>query len=136
MTRFFVGFAVVIALEAVAGAQGVNPNNLAIQSFDPDDAVAPSSYVEGPGIKIGEGTSFIPCLVSKRATYRTSSTRQAIRKARVCCVCSRKLEPARCPTLVFSKRPTRPVKRTRAAFNTALTFACRTTCSTPEIKPS
>lgn len=60
MTRFFVGFAVVVALEATAGAQAVNPNNLSIGAFDPDDAIAPNSVVEGHGVKIGEGTVLHP----------------------------------------------------------------------------
>ncbi|CAN5188087.1 hypothetical protein BH11MYX1_BH11MYX1_36780 [soil metagenome] len=59
MTRFFVGFILVVALQAPAGAQGVNPN-LTIGSFDPDDAIAPNSIVEGHGVKIGEGTVLHP----------------------------------------------------------------------------
>ena len=59
MTRFFVASAVLIALEASAAAQA-NPNALAISSFDPASAVAPISAVEGPGVKIGEGTVLRP----------------------------------------------------------------------------
>jgi hypothetical protein len=60
MTRFFVGVVVVALLETVAGADGTDPNSISIASFDPDNAVAPISTVEGPGIKIGEGTVLHP----------------------------------------------------------------------------
>jgi hypothetical protein len=38
----------------------INPNDISISSFNPEDAVAPSSTIEGPGIKIGEGTVLRP----------------------------------------------------------------------------
>ncbi|HEX4454007.1 MAG TPA: hypothetical protein VH143_24255, partial [Kofleriaceae bacterium] len=44
-----------VALEAAAFADDVP-----ISAFDPDNAVAPISTVEGPGIKIGEGTVLHP----------------------------------------------------------------------------
>lgn len=61
MTRLFAPSVIaVLALEATAGAQGVNPNDISISSFNPEDAVAPVSAVEGPGVKIGEGTVLRP----------------------------------------------------------------------------
>ena len=60
MIRFF-AFAVLCSLIATARAD-VSPNDISISSFNPDDAVAPSSSVEGPGIKIGEGTVLRPVL--------------------------------------------------------------------------
>jgi len=62
MTRYFVGIALVLAATAAANAQGVDPNNLSVAAFDPDNATAPSSALEGPGIKIGEGTVLRPVL--------------------------------------------------------------------------
>lgn len=56
MTRFLVASAVLFALEASSAAQG----NIAVATFDPANAVAPISTVEGPGIKIGEGTVIHP----------------------------------------------------------------------------
>lgn len=60
MTRFFLSFAVLTAVVAEASAQGVSPSNAVIDSFDPDNATAPISAVEGPGIKVGEGTVLHP----------------------------------------------------------------------------
>jgi len=65
MTRFFVSVVVVALFETAAGAQGVpvdDPNSITIASFDPDNAVAPVSAVEGPGVKIGEGTVLRPVI--------------------------------------------------------------------------
>ncbi len=59
MTRLFASLALLLALEAVAVAD-ISPNDLSIASFDPEDMVAPVSTVEGPGIKIGEGTTLYP----------------------------------------------------------------------------
>ena len=60
MTRLLAAFAVAFALEATAGAQGLNPNNVSISNFNPEDSVAPMSSVEGPGVKVGEGTVLHP----------------------------------------------------------------------------
>jgi hypothetical protein len=46
-------------MEAVSAAD-ITPNGISITSFDPEDAVAPVSTVEGPGIKIGERTVIHP----------------------------------------------------------------------------
>ena len=47
------------AQEVISTAPGT-AGNLAIASFDPENAVAPISLVEGPGVKIGEGTVLHP----------------------------------------------------------------------------
>lgn len=66
MTRFLVSFAAVTAFSAVAHAQvaenGPNLNTVSASSFDPDNAVAPVSIVEGRGVKIGEGSVLRPVL--------------------------------------------------------------------------
>jgi len=54
MTRLYASLGLLLALEAVATA------DVPISSFDPDDAVTPITSVEGPGIKIGEGTVLHP----------------------------------------------------------------------------
>ncbi len=59
MSRLFLSLAVLVAWEAAAAAD-VTPNGISITSFDPDDAVAPASTVEGRGIKIGENTVLHP----------------------------------------------------------------------------
>ena len=48
----------ILLCSAVAHAEG--PSELTIAQFDPSQAVAPISVVEGPGIKIGEGTVLHP----------------------------------------------------------------------------
>lgn len=48
-----------LLLGSPARAQ-VSPNDITIASFDPENAVAPVSTVEGPGIKVGEGTVLYP----------------------------------------------------------------------------
>ena len=61
MTRLIAAFAVVLALEAIAGAQA--PSSAfepTVGSFDPDQAVAPVTSIEGPGVKVGEGTVLHP----------------------------------------------------------------------------
>ena len=58
MTRLYVSLGLLIALEAVAFAD-TQPDS-AVGQFDPEDAVAPITTVEGPGIKIGEGTVLHP----------------------------------------------------------------------------
>lgn len=45
----------------VSGARAdVGPNDISISSFNPEDAVSPTSELEGPGIKVGEGTVLRP----------------------------------------------------------------------------
>jgi hypothetical protein len=53
MIRLHVSLGVLLAAAAPAGAQSV-------AAFDPSDAVAPISVVEGPGVKVGEGTVLHP----------------------------------------------------------------------------
>lgn len=53
MNRLPVSLGVLLATTAPASAQ-------AVASFDPSDAVAPISVVEGPGVKVGEGTVLHP----------------------------------------------------------------------------
>ena len=60
MIRFLAGFATVVALGATAAAQPANQNEISIATFNPSDAVAPISTVEGNGVKIGEGTVLHP----------------------------------------------------------------------------
>lgn len=50
-----------VALARPASAQEAH-QDIAIQSFDPDQATLPISGVEGPGVKIGEGTVVHPVL--------------------------------------------------------------------------
>jgi len=63
MTRLFsgltIGFGVVLTLATEASADP-SPNDISISTFNPEDAVAPASSVEGPGIQIGEGTVLHP----------------------------------------------------------------------------
>jgi hypothetical protein len=59
MTRLYASLGLLVALEAVAYAD-FTPTDSSIAQFDPDDAVAPITAVEGPGIKIGEGTVLHP----------------------------------------------------------------------------
>ena len=67
MIRLIAVTAVVLSLEAIAGAQGTPSggsvdayNPVSIGSFDPDQSVAPMSVIEGPGVKVGEGTVLHP----------------------------------------------------------------------------
>ncbi|HWO27135.1 MAG TPA: hypothetical protein VNO30_50745 [Kofleriaceae bacterium] len=53
MTRLHVTLGALLAMAGSASAQ-------AVATFDPSDAVAPVSVVEGPGVKIGEGTVLHP----------------------------------------------------------------------------
>lgn len=59
MNRIFASLALVVAGEAVSYAD-ISPNDISISTFDPENAVAPESSIEGPGIKIGEGTVLHP----------------------------------------------------------------------------
>jgi hypothetical protein len=52
-----------LALASTASAQDAadwSANNAAVATFDPEASVAPVSVVEGPGIKVGEGTVLHP----------------------------------------------------------------------------
>jgi opacity protein-like surface antigen len=61
MTRVFANAAAAgILLWVTSVSADINPNDISISSFNPEDAVAPSSTIEGPGIKIGEGTVLRP----------------------------------------------------------------------------
>jgi hypothetical protein len=60
MTRLLATAGVLASLEAVAFAQGAPGSDISIYAFDPDQATAPISTVEGPGVKIGEGTVLRP----------------------------------------------------------------------------
>jgi len=53
MNRLYATLGVLLATTGTAAAQ-------AVASFDPSDAVAPISVVEGPGVKVGEGTVLHP----------------------------------------------------------------------------
>lgn len=59
MTRQFVTLGLLLLLEATAMAQSPT---LSISSFDPEAATSPISQVEGPGVKIGEGTTLHPVI--------------------------------------------------------------------------
>jgi hypothetical protein len=59
MTRLFASLGILLALEAVAFAD-FTPTDSPVAQFDPDDAVAPITAVEGPGVKVGEGTVLHP----------------------------------------------------------------------------
>lgn len=58
MSRLILALGVLFALESIALAQ--SPDDVSIIEFDPGYAVRPTSAVEGPGIKIGEGTVLRP----------------------------------------------------------------------------
>ncbi len=65
MTRILVSLSLLIALTGVVAAQGSASSvgtDLSIGSFDPESATAPVGGVEGPGIKIGEGTVIHPVI--------------------------------------------------------------------------
>jgi hypothetical protein len=53
MKRLLLAIGVIVAVQATASAQNIG-------QFDPEDAVAPVSIVEGPGVKVGEGTVLHP----------------------------------------------------------------------------
>jgi len=59
MTRSFASLALLLTLRAVAWAD-ISPNDISISSMDPEEAVSPIRTVEGPGVKIGEGTVIHP----------------------------------------------------------------------------
>jgi hypothetical protein len=58
MIRFFTALGVL--LTATAAYADVNPNDISIGTFNPEDAIAPVSAVEGAGLKVGEGTVLRP----------------------------------------------------------------------------
>jgi len=59
MMRFFAPLALLLAFEASSAAD-ITPNGVSITSFDPENAVAPVSTVEGPGVKVGENAAIYP----------------------------------------------------------------------------
>jgi hypothetical protein len=59
MTRLLASLGVVLSMVSTASADP-SPNDISITSFNPEEAVAPASTVEGPGIKVGEGTVLHP----------------------------------------------------------------------------
>lgn len=61
MTRLLAGVALLVAQTSIAVAD-ISPNDISISAFNPEDAVAPVSTVEGPGVKVGEGTVLRPVL--------------------------------------------------------------------------
>ena len=56
----FVALLATVTITARAYAQSSTADELLNSTFDPDNAVAPISYVEGPGWKVGEGTTLHP----------------------------------------------------------------------------
>lgn len=87
MNRVFSIVGILVGLASVAHAQatsneGINPYDLSIAEFNPEAAVAPTSIVEGPGIKIGEGTVLHPVLgaetgVISNVFYANTQTQSA-----------------------------------------------------------
>lgn len=78
-TRSSIAVVVLGLLGSTAYAE-VSPNDISIQSFNPEDAVAPTSTVEGPGIKVGEGTVLHPVVgletgVVSNVFYEETDTR-------------------------------------------------------------
>lgn len=59
MTRLFVCTSCVLLLASAARAE-ITPNEIRLSSFNPSDPVAPTSTVEGAGVKVGEGTVLRP----------------------------------------------------------------------------
>jgi hypothetical protein len=59
MTRLLASVAILMTVAVTAHAQ-VDPQDMSISAFNPEDAVSPISMVEGPGVKIGEGTVLRP----------------------------------------------------------------------------
>jgi hypothetical protein len=80
MTRQFVtALGLLLALEATAAAQSPS---LSINSFDPENGVAPIEMVEGRGIKVGESTTIYPVFgiqtgVLENVFYEESNTNAA-----------------------------------------------------------
>jgi hypothetical protein len=62
MTRLFAALGLLLLLDASAFAQATSGPNLSVSSFDPEVQTSPSEMVEGPGIKIGEGTTLHPVI--------------------------------------------------------------------------
>lgn len=60
MTRILLSVLGVLVGSATAAFAQASPSEITIASFDPSNAVAPISAVEGPGVKIGEGTVLRP----------------------------------------------------------------------------
>ena len=59
MTRLFVCASCVLLSVSTARAE-ITPNEILLSSFNPSDPVAPTSTVEGAGVKVGEGTVLRP----------------------------------------------------------------------------
>lgn len=59
MTRILLSMGLLLSSVTVAFAQA-SPSDITIASFDPSNSVSPISAVEGPGVKIGEGTVLRP----------------------------------------------------------------------------
>jgi hypothetical protein len=59
MRRIFASLALLLAAETIASAD-ITPNGVSITSFDPDDAVAPVTTVEGRGVKVGDNLVLHP----------------------------------------------------------------------------
>ncbi|MBA3394641.1 MAG: outer membrane beta-barrel protein [Deltaproteobacteria bacterium] len=59
MIRLLASFGLVLSLVATASAQ-ITPGDISITAFNPGDATAPASTIEGRGIKVGEGTVLRP----------------------------------------------------------------------------
>ncbi len=57
--RFGASFGLVLSLVSTASAQ-ISPTDVSITTFNPGDATAPVSTIEGRGIKVGEGTVLRP----------------------------------------------------------------------------
>jgi hypothetical protein len=60
MIRLFVGSLSAALMVSTAAADPVSGSDISIDQFNPEDAVAPVSSVEGPGVKVGEGTVLRP----------------------------------------------------------------------------
>jgi hypothetical protein len=60
MIRLLVGSLSVSLMVSTAAADPVSGSDISIDQFNPEDAVAPVSSVEGPGVKVGEGTVLRP----------------------------------------------------------------------------
>ena len=82
MTRVFAAAGLLLTLTTPAFADGDGVTEAVIQTFDPENAVAPVSVVEGAGIKVGEGTILRPVFgvetgFVSNVFYEESNTRPA-----------------------------------------------------------
>ncbi|HLL25863.1 MAG TPA: hypothetical protein VK427_27180 [Kofleriaceae bacterium] len=62
MIRLLASSGVVLSMVSMAtfASADPSPNDISIAAFNPEDAVAPMSTIEGPGVKVGEGTVLRP----------------------------------------------------------------------------